>query len=83
MEDAKKKEKKQSEKTEEKEIKPTGKDKDKKEEQELVICATFLNTLNKGSRAAFLPESLTAWLTWLNRPKALSFKIITNCLSLL
>uniref|UniRef100_A0A8C8IEF6 26S proteasome non-ATPase regulatory subunit 2 n=2 Tax=Salmoninae TaxID=504568 RepID=A0A8C8IEF6_ONCTS len=35
MEDAKKKEKKQSEKTEEKEIKPTGKDKDKKEEQEL------------------------------------------------
>lgn len=40
MEDAKKKEKKQSEKTEEKEIKPTGKDKDKKEEQELVSWDT-------------------------------------------
>lgn len=40
MEDAKKKEKKQSEKTEEKEIKPTGKDKDKKDEQELVSWDT-------------------------------------------
>lgn len=55
MEEAKNKEKKQSEKTEERETKPTGKDKDKKEEQELVSWATFLEQ-GKQSR-------VFAWVT--------------------
>lgn len=72
MEDAKKKEKKQSEKTEEKEIKPTGKDKDKKEEQELVSWDTSQH-LEQGKQS-----SVFAWVTHCMFEQAESVVIQTN-----